>query len=500
MRQPRGRLIPAVLAGLAMTAALGNPHRAASATTNVKLDPVTEVAMTPPPLAPTGYWVLGADGGVFTFGGVTFEGSAVPLHPPTPVVAAAATRSGHGYWLVTSDGGVFTFGDARFFGSASGAGLGTVIGIVATPSEDGYWLVTTTGRIANYGDAPPLSVQSGPAPVVAVARTPSGHGLWLAQITGAVVDAGDAPKLARPDHGPESARPLVGIAPTPSGQGYWLSYLDGAIATVGDARPLGSLAGVALAAPVVGLVSTSDGAGLLQAATDGGVFRFGTAPYAGSTASSRPATTIIGVLLPGSSTSAGTALLLGYLTPKTFSLTFDDGPNPQFTQQVLNVLIAKQVLATFFEIGRQIEASPEITEAVARAGDIVGNHTYSHPFLTRVGPSQFNFELDRTTQLIAQVVGRAPRCVRPPSGDTNPSVAARIAQRGFKQQLWTVDPSDYRRPPPGAIVANVLANAAPGGVVVMHDGGGDRSNTVAALPAIIDGLRAAGFTLVPACS
>ena len=501
-----------LVAGAIVWATLVSPHHSALAESRGEVDDAVRVATTTtpphpatamvapaPPPAP-GYGVFGSDGGVFAFGAVRFAGSAAALHLPSPVVAAAGTRSAHGYWMATADGGVFTFGDARFFGSASGQTTGSpIVALVVTPTEAGYWLVTSGGQVTAFGDAALLPISVGQAPIVAAAATPSGRGLWLADITGAVHPEGDAVALPRPDRGPESARPLAGIAPTPSGRGYWLTYVDGTIAPVGDAKPLGSLAGTPLVAPIVGMVASLDGNGLLLSGDDGGVFRFGQAPYLGSAATYHPKTGIMGLVVPGTSVSAGAALLLGLYSAKTFALTFDDGPNPQFTPQLLDLFVRKHVLATFFEIGRQVEALPQFSAAVAAAGDVVGNHTFNHPMMTSLSDAALNAEMDRTSQAIQQATGRLPRCFRPPYGATNGSIASRMAAKGMAQQMWTVDPSDYRRPPSAQIVANVLANAAPGGVVILHDGGGDRSQTVIAVSQIIDGLRARGFTLVPVC-
>ncbi|MHB8464592.1 MAG: polysaccharide deacetylase family protein [Acidimicrobiales bacterium] len=525
MRARYQSVVAVALAAMALVAALVSPHRAAYAntvrdadvsttsttgptttsssgpttTTSPTSTTSTTVALSPP--GPPGYWVVGSDGGVFRFGAITYAGSAAPLALPVPFVAAAGTRSGHGYWLATTDGGVFTFGDATFFGSAAGAGLPTpAVALLPTRTERGYWIVTAGGAVMSFGDAASLPAVAGPAPIVAAAATPSGKGLWLADIAGAVHPIGDAVVLPRPDGGPQSARPLVAIVATPSGKGYWLAYTDGSIASVGDAPPLGSLAGIPLVAPIVGMVTTPDGKGLLLTGDDGGVFRLGQAPFFGSAAQFHPAAGSTGVILPGTATSAGTALELGLYSARTFSLTFDDGPNAQFTPQVFAILQAKHVLATFFEIGWEVEAYPQITAAIAAAGDIVGNHTFSHPFLTSLGRGAFDFQIDRTTQLIWQATGRAPRCARPPYGATNAAIVSWLAAKGLAHVMWTVDTSDYRRPPSGQIVANVLANAAPGGIVLMHDGGGDRSNTVAAVADIIDGLRGMGYTLVPVCA
>jgi peptidoglycan/xylan/chitin deacetylase (PgdA/CDA1 family) len=255
---------------------------------------------------------------------------------------------------------------------------------------------------------------------------------------------------------------------------------------------------VALAAPIVGLEATPDGGGYWMVSTDGGVFSFGDAGFLGSAAPSHPAAPTMAVLLSGQNASAGAAYLLGLLSPKVFHLTFDDGPSP-YTPQVLAILRQYNVLATFFEIGIEEQTYPAYTTAVAEAGDFVGNHTLTHPYLTSLSAGSLAYQLDRQSQITGQLTGRLPSCVRPPYGATNGSVLGAIQGRGMQQQLWTVDPSDYRLPPPGAIIANVLANARPGGVLLMHDGGGDRSRTVAALPTIIESLRAQGYFLAPIC-
>ena len=450
-----------------------------------------------------GYWLYGADGGVFSFA-AAFAGSAADLHLASPTVGVAATRSGRGYWMATADGGIFTFGDARFFGSAAGQGLATpVIALIPTPTEAGYWLVTSGGDILAFGDAAHL-ISPGPpaggAPVVAAAADPSGKGLWLADLNGHVRAVGDAAVIPSPTDGSlQSPRPLVGIAATPTGLGYWTAYLDGSVKAAGDAVGHGGLDGMILGAPIAGLVATADGGGYWLVGTDGGVFAFGTATFLGSAAPYRPASPVVALLRPGAASSGGAMLILGLLSAKTFSLTFDDGPNPAYTPQVLAVLAREHALATFFEVGIMAERYPDVARQVASAGDVIGNHSYSHADLTTVDPATFAFQVDRTQQVLGGLTGRAPRCLRPPYGGTNASVRSRLADRGLHQQMWTDDPSDFRLPDPDVLTARVLAGARPGGNVILHDGGGNRARTVAALPMIIEGLRAMGYTITPLC-
>ena len=128
-------------------------------------------------------------------------------------------------------------------------------------------------------------------------------------------------------------------------------------------------------------------------------------------------------------------------------------------------------------------------------------HTWDHADLTRLSRSDVDAELTRSADAVQAAIGRRPTCFRPPYGATNPTVVAEAAKLGFAQILWNVDPSDYLRPGARVIAARVLAAATGRGLVVgIHDGGGDRSETVAALPAIIHGLRARGYRFVRLCA
>ncbi|HEX7166470.1 MAG TPA: L,D-transpeptidase family protein [Acidimicrobiales bacterium] len=187
-----------------------------------------------------GYWLLGRDGGIFSFGTARFHGSTGSQPLNQPIVGMAATPTGNGYWLVASDGGVFTFGDAVFRGSTGGTSLARpIIGIQATPSGLGYWLVASDGGVFTFGDAP---------------------------------FHGSAANL-------RLGRPMVGFAATPTGGGYWMVAGDGAVFAYGNAPYHGNAPGHA---PVTAIAAARDGNGYWLLDDDGGVFTFGSAPFAGS--------------------------------------------------------------------------------------------------------------------------------------------------------------------------------------------------------------------------
>ncbi|WP_020144818.1 polysaccharide deacetylase family protein [Terracoccus sp. 273MFTsu3.1] len=175
----------------------------------------------------------------------------------------------------------------------------------------------------------------------------------------------------------------------------------------------------------------------------------------------------------------------------TVYLTFDDGPNPTYTPRVLAVLRKYGVHAVFFELGQNVSWYPSVTRSLRTYGNLIGNHTWSHPDLTTLSTSAVTSQLNR----MESALGYRPRCVRPPYGATSSRIATIIANRGQRQILWTVDPRDWSRPGTSVIVSRVLAAVRPGSRILLHDGGGDRSQTVAALDLLIPRLRARGFVI-----
>ena len=229
-----------------------------------------------------GYWLSGADGGVFAFGSAMFHGSTVGLHSVAPVVGMAASPTG-GYWLVASDGGVFSFG-APFFGSLAGQALGApIVGMAATPEGDGYYLVGANGSVFPFGAAVFRgSMQGDPlnAPVVGIAVTADNQGYDLVAADGGVFTFGDA-RFQGSMGGKRINQPVVGMAVDASTSGYWLVARDGGVFAF-DAPFFGSTGGLRLNAPVVGLSSNESDSGYYLVASDGGVFSFGSAPFLGS--------------------------------------------------------------------------------------------------------------------------------------------------------------------------------------------------------------------------
>ena len=197
--------------------------------------------------------------------------------------------------------------------------------------------------------------------------------------------------------------------------------------------------------------------------------------------------------------------MTGPASERAVALTFDDGPHPTYTQQILRVLTDRGVPATFFLLGRNVAAYPRIAGEIAAAGHVVGAHTYSHPVGLRWGLLRFGREILRTHRLIARTTGQAPRLFRPPHGHYDPLLFAGLRiTMGYTVVLWSVAAKDWRGDGAAEIAARVVAAAGPGTIVCLHDGAGDtgegavedRTQTVAALPLIIDRLAGDGYRFV----
>lgn len=181
---------------------------------------------------------------------------------------------------------------------------------------------------------------------------------------------------------------------------------------------------------------------------------------------------------------------------KKVALTFDDGPNPPYTQQILNILREEQVPATFFVTGLQVKKYPEVVQETNRAGYAIENHSMTHSRLDRLDPEAIEDEIDQAQFLIEQAVGSKPSWFRVPYGKVNPLVSNELARRGYKLATWNIDPLDWKASSPDFILQQVMAQTRPGGVIILHDGGGNRANTVAVLPRIIRYLRDQGYVIV----
>lgn len=179
-------------------------------------------------------------------------------------------------------------------------------------------------------------------------------------------------------------------------------------------------------------------------------------------------------------------------TGNEVALTFDDGPGP-YTQQLVATLERLHVHATFFAIGSQERYFSAGTVAEIDSGNAVGDHTETHPMMASLSPhDQYEQLFDQMAQ-IEVLGGKRPRLFRPPYGSFDTTTFGELHHLHLLMVLWSVDTRDYTLPGTAAIVQRALEGAKPGAIVLMHDGGGNRSETIAALPAIVEGLRKRGL-------
>jgi peptidoglycan/xylan/chitin deacetylase (PgdA/CDA1 family) len=185
-------------------------------------------------------------------------------------------------------------------------------------------------------------------------------------------------------------------------------------------------------------------------------------------------------------------------TQKVVALTFDDGPDPAGTAQVLRTLAAKRVRGTFYLVGQELAAHPELGRAIAAAGHEIGNHTYSHRRMVLVGPASVAAEIERTDTQIRRTGYRGEITFRPPTGKKLLTLPRYLHQHRRTTVTWDVEPDslpeiDGNAP---AIVRHTVGHVRPGSIVLLHPMYGSRAATRAALGPIIDGLRARGYRFV----
>jgi cellulose synthase/poly-beta-1,6-N-acetylglucosamine synthase-like glycosyltransferase/peptidoglycan/xylan/chitin deacetylase (PgdA/CDA1 family) len=197
--------------------------------------------------------------------------------------------------------------------------------------------------------------------------------------------------------------------------------------------------------------------------------------------------------------------LVSYEPPpgRRIALTFDDGPDPRWTRQIAAELLAEGVRATFFEIGSQAARYPNLVRMLVRDGDEIGNHTFTHVLLSAVPTWEARMQVDLTEAALAGITGHYARLLRPPYSSTPDAVTlrdertlAQLAGRRYYIVLASFDSKDWQRPGVSVIVRNASPPGTTGGIVMLHDGGGDRSQTVAAVRELIPLLRARGFRFV----
>lgn len=268
------------------------PMSGASGNLVVSLGPGlnTSVHLT---VLPYGYYVLNRDGGVFTFGNLSFYGSLPGIHVQAVAKTLKTTPDMKGYWILGSTGQVWNFGDATFYGDVPNLHLNAAVHavtMVTTPDGKGYWILGSDGGVFSFGDAsywgsvPGLHLGYG-ITAVGMAATPDGKGYWVLDSLGRVYAFGDAA-----NYGDIASLHLLGrvqavaLTPDPTGQGYWILGSDGGVFSFGSAQYFGSVPGLHLGVAVhaVSMEPTPDGRGYWILGSDGGVFSFGESPFFGS--------------------------------------------------------------------------------------------------------------------------------------------------------------------------------------------------------------------------
>lgn len=185
---------------------------------------------------------------------------------------------------------------------------------------------------------------------------------------------------------------------------------------------------------------------------------------------------------------------------RAVALTFDDGPDPEHTARVLDLLAREGVSGSFFLIGKRAAASPELTRRIATEGHDLGNHTWSHKSLWLCGPRETRHQVERGHAAIAEAAGQPPRFFRPPWGMTNLALFPALRRLGTPCVFWSHQPEGQRAVPASRQAELAVGRARPGTILDLHDGdgvAGAGARLVEALPSLIAGLRRQGYALVP---
>lgn len=183
---------------------------------------------------------------------------------------------------------------------------------------------------------------------------------------------------------------------------------------------------------------------------------------------------------------------------KVMALTFDDGPNPNYTPQILDVLKQFHAKATFFVLGARVEKYPELARREAMEGHELANHSFSHVKLSRLTAEKLQQEIEKAQQIIFDTTGQTPHLFRPPRGYYNEMIVNTAKQSGYTVIMWSwhQDTRDWSRPGVEKIVSRVVTNARNGDIVLFHDHGGDRRQTIEALKIILPELEDRGYQFV----
>lgn len=180
---------------------------------------------------------------------------------------------------------------------------------------------------------------------------------------------------------------------------------------------------------------------------------------------------------------------------KVIALTFDDGPWPKSTAQVLDILKKNNIKGTFFVVGQNVKNYPDLTRRIVTEGHSIANHTWHH-WYHQMNPQVAAYEVANTSDIIFKTTGVKTGLFRPPGGIMSNGVAAYAKNNKYAIIMWSADSVDYSRPSVPKLINNIFNSAKSGGIVLMHDGGGDRTRTVQALPEIINRFRKQGYKFV----
>lgn len=182
---------------------------------------------------------------------------------------------------------------------------------------------------------------------------------------------------------------------------------------------------------------------------------------------------------------------------KAVAITFDDGPNPEYTPQILDIFREHNGKATFYVIGEHVAKYPEIAQAAFREGHELGNHTWTHPALTKLTPEERQRELEATEHVIQEVSGQKPVTFRPPYLDFNGEVAEQVERMGYPTiGAANMGAQDWDQPGVEHILRETRSQVRPGSILIFHDGYGDRSQTVSAVRTLVPELVEQGYRLV----
>jgi len=197
----------------------------------------------------------------------------------------------------------------------------------------------------------------------------------------------------------------------------------------------------------------------------------------------------------------GAVVYQGPSAEKLVALTYDDGPNPPYTLQILDILDKYSVKATFFLVGKNVATYPEVARTIVQRGHQVGNHTFHHEDLLKLNRTQMDKEIDDTADIIKVTTGVSPKVFRPPHGFRDPVVLEQAKARNLRVIQWSVMPRDWKKPGAKVIAERVVSRVSNGSIILLHDGdglnhGGDRSQSVTATELIIQRLQQQGYRFV----